>query len=89
MEVEDRRAESRPRYVGLLTLVAPGIEPISATIRNLSSSGICLETAVALEPGTLLCLDGPGFLAQGVVSYCKRHGIRYRVGVAMQPLEAA
>lgn len=89
MRSVERRGQPRLRYRGLLTLVAPGVPPTAATIRNLSTSGICLDLDQALEPGTFVCLEGPGFLAQGVVSYCERHGLHYRAGVAMDPLEAA
>ena len=62
-----------------------GLDPITASVYDVSPSGICLEAKVGLECGTVVRLDGDGIIAEGVVRYCKPEGELYRIGIALQP----
>jgi hypothetical protein len=79
------RSESRVRSKGEFGLLVAGLDPITARVYDVSTSGVCLETEIRLECGTLVTLDGDGIIAQGVVRYCKPEGELYRIGIALQP----
>ena len=59
------------------------VHSIRPRARDLSPSGIRLESEIPLEPGTQVCLDVRryGVPVEGTVRYCVRDGGRFRVGV--------
>ncbi len=87
MQAEDRRREARLRSHGRVSLILEGAAPVSATIRDISVEGLCLEASEALPIGVRVQLDGDGFTAEGIVRYCGRQQDAYRIGIEMEPLD--
>jgi hypothetical protein len=81
------RSEHRVKSKGEFGLLVDGFDPITANVYDVSPSGICVETKIGLQCGTLVTLDGDGIVAEGVVRYCKLEGGTYRIGIALQPQE--
>jgi hypothetical protein len=82
----EKRVELRIKSKGRLALLAPGTEPIVATICNVSPSGIGLEAERGLEVGTIVQLDSDAVEASGVVRFCAAQNGVYRIGVAIEPV---
>jgi hypothetical protein len=89
MSDKNARSECRVRSKGEFWLLVEGLDPLTATVYDVSPSGICLEAEIGLESGTAVTLDGDGIIAEGVVRYCKPTGELYRIGIALQPPEPA
>jgi hypothetical protein len=79
----EKRVEPRIKSKGRVALLASGTEPIVATIRNVSLSGIGLEAERGLEIGTAVQVDTDAVEASGVVCYCAVQNGVYRIGVAI------
>ena len=86
MTFEDRRAEPRFLSKGSFQLFVDGVEPLATTAYNTSPSGICLESAVPVETGTAVRIDGEGFIARGVVRHCTTHDYIYLIGISFVPV---
>ena len=84
MSDSNARSERRVKSKGEFGLLVEGRDPITASVCDVSPSGICLEAKTGLECGTLVTLDGDGIIAAGVVRYCKPEGNLYRIGIALQ-----
>jgi hypothetical protein len=88
MTFEDRRAEPRVKSRGSFQLFVGGATPLTTTVYDTSPSGICLEAVVPVEIDTAVRLDGEGFIADGVVRFCKNHGGTYRIGICFVPMKS-
>jgi hypothetical protein len=88
MACEDRRVEPRVKSRGCFQLIVGGATPLTTTVYDTSPSGICLEAVVPVEINTAVRLDGEGFVADGVVRFCKNEGGTYRIGVCFVPMNS-
>jgi PilZ domain len=88
MAFEDRRAEPRVKSRGCFQLFVGGTTPLTTTVYDTSPSGICVEAVVPVEINTAVRLDGEGFVADGVVRFCKRDGGTYRIGICFVPMNS-
>ncbi|MBV9506638.1 MAG: hypothetical protein JO323_16725 [Acidobacteriia bacterium] len=61
------------------------MEPILATVNEISVSGISLNVETALAAGTPVNLDGFGIVASGIVRNCSWQGGSYRIGIELRP----
>lgn len=66
---------------GCFQLFVGAAQPLTTTVYDTSPSGICLEAVVPVEIDTAVRLDGEGFIADGVVRFCKNHGGTHRIGI--------
>jgi len=82
---EDRRVEPRVKSKGCFQLFVGGATPLTTSVYDTSPSGICLEALVPVEIDTAVRLDGEGFVADGVVRFCKNDGGTYRIGICFVP----
>ena len=85
MSAHELRNESRIRSRGRFEILLDGSDPISATLWDVSPSGLCLETKAPVNPGTAVQLESAGFIADAVVRYCRQEGEVCKVGVALSP----
>jgi hypothetical protein len=84
----ENRSEGRIRSRGRVTLLVDGVDQIPGTIRDVSISGISLETKSGIACNTVVLIDGPGFVGEGIVRYCEPFGPVFRVGVQLRPANA-
>jgi hypothetical protein len=59
---------------------------VAGTIYDVSISGISVDAEAGLPAGSMVRIEGEGFLGEGVVQHCSECGGRYRIGVALTPL---
>jgi hypothetical protein len=91
MSTGEKRSESRIRSKGHVTLLSEGIDPVHASIYDVSPSGLGLglEGPASLCPGTAVVIHGYGIAAHGVVRYSYHMGQMFRLGIELKsvPLE--
>lgn len=83
MEQNDRRRELRVRSRGQVLLTTEDERSIPATIRDVSTLGMCVETAEELTAGDPLRIELHGLGALGVVRHCVRKDDKYQIGVTL------
>lgn len=71
------------RSKGQATLQPVGHPEQSATIRDISASGIGLLAAAAVEPGTLVDIVIHDYAAHGIVHQCRPEGDTFYIGVTL------
>jgi hypothetical protein len=83
VEQDNRRTEERVRSRGQVLLITEDDRSIPATIGDVSTSGMCVETSEELASGLPLRIEVHGFGALGVVRHCVRKDDKYQIGVKL------
>ena len=83
MEQSDKRRELRVRSRGEALLITEDERSIPATICDVSTSGMRVETSEELALGLPLRIKVHDFDAMGVVRHCVRQDDKYQVGVSL------
>jgi hypothetical protein len=81
VEQDDRRRETRIRAQGQVVLVTADERSIPATVCDISTFGMRVETSEELAPGLPLRVEVHGFGARGEVRYCARKDGKFQVGL--------
>jgi hypothetical protein len=87
----ERRVEPRFASEAPVVLVLPSHRQARslARLRNVSQSGVCLETAVAVAPGSLVRIEFEDDVAEGSVATCREAAGYYHLGIRLhRPLPA-
>ena len=79
----DRRRESRIRSKGQVLLVTEDERKIAATICDVSTLGMRVETSEELPLGLPLKIEVHDFHAFGVVRHCLAKDDKYHIGVLL------
>lgn len=85
MKPDEQRTQVRIKSKGRFELQIEGHAPIPGVVRNVSPSGVCLETKTAVAPGVAARLNSEVFTANGVVRHCRRSGEVWLVGIELLP----
>ena len=85
MNSSERRQHQRIEWRGSVHVVIPGGQPLEATIADISERGCGLNATCALEPGSVVGIDGTGFEGTGVVRYCYPLNGHFRIGIELTP----
>ena len=90
MNSPQRRKELRVRSCGLVNLLTSNGQSIPGTVRDISPSGISVQSETALEPEQVLKIDCGGMVAHAVVRHCRADRGLFRIGLELlSPEEAA
>lgn len=71
------------RSKGQATLLPAGRPELSATIRDISASGIGALAASLIDPGTLVDIHVHDHVAHGVVRSCQPEGDAFYIGIEL------
>ena len=83
MQENERRQELRVRSRGQVLLITEDKRTVPATICDVSSLGMRVETAEELPLGLAIQVEVHGFGASGVVRHCIGKNDKYEVGVRL------
>ena len=85
MDGIERRVYRRTDWRGSVRLLVPDVDPVDATIADISECGWGLRIDRAIDAGSEVGIDGTGFRGKGVVRFCYPHHGAFRVGIELLP----
>jgi len=85
MTTAQRRKEERVRSRGIVRLLAADGRSISASIYDVSESGIAVDSEAALAPAQQVDIEGGGLSAAAVVKHCVAKTGGFRIGLSLLP----
>ncbi len=83
MSAKHQLPEEPIRSKGEATLLPAGYPELTATVRDISASGIGVLVGNLLEPGTRLDIQIHDYMAHGVVQVCQPEGDGFYIGIAL------
>jgi len=75
----------RVKSRGRVELRCGGGKPVPGIIRDISESGISVESEAALPLGEFVEVDCGGLVAEAVVRHCASFGDAFRIGLELAP----